>query len=209
MKKLLLLSPLFLLPGLAVAADLPQVEYIDEQQFNSRWEGGYVGVQAGWNWLHMKDDTSTPDLHVDGGSVGAYAGYNYAWSNVVLGAEADVNIIDIRGITSDRFGRVKSGWSAGLSARLGYDLDLFLPYIRAGVGLQNANAKGYPSLIDDDNTHIYYEIGGGIEAMIAENVSVRAEALYRNASEKTYRLAQDIKGKFDQTIARVGVAYHF
>ena len=194
--------------GLSAAADLSApIIGNDSLETTSSWQGTYVGVQGGWAWVTAHDNSSFPSTDVDGGSIGAFIGYNHTFEQLVFGMELDASYFNIEKTTSSS--TIRSNWSAGLSGRIGYAFDTFMPYARVGLGLQDGYMKGLGSGRSDSNIHAYGEFGLGLEMKLTDNTSLRGEVLRRASDKQTYQLNNDYEGHFDNTLGRVGLSYQF
>ena len=197
-----------------MAADLPMAEPtyappapVEVMSVNP-WEGGYVGAAAGWTWTETDSNNGAASVDADGVSVGGFAGYNFAYNNFVFGPELSANYNDIDETSATS--RFESSWDTELRMRLGYDMGSILPYAAVGVGLQDAEMTDRFTGASDDNTHTFVGLTGGVEAMVSENVSVRAEAGYRWSDEQTYNFGTySSKTSADGAVAKVGLSYHF
>ncbi len=87
----------FLLSGLLV---LVGVSAKAAEPFN--WNGPYVGVNAGYYWVHQDwfdvdswFNGQTITTRPDGGAVGGTVGYNYVLNGLLLGLEADLDWLSV------------------------------------------------------------------------------------------------------------------
>ncbi len=71
-------------------------------------------------------------------------------------------------------------------ARVGYAFDNFLVYGTGGLAYGQGKAKFNGG--SDDNLHVGFAVGGGVEAALTQNIVARAEYLYINTSEETYNV---------------------
>jgi opacity protein-like surface antigen len=78
--KPIILSFFIAIPAVASAAD---------------WEGAYAGVQAGGSSIGTNSS-----IKGDGGSFGAFAGYNFAVGPAILGAKIDYDATSCRVATA-------------------------------------------------------------------------------------------------------------
>nr|WP_321979662.1 outer membrane beta-barrel protein [uncultured Cohaesibacter sp.] len=216
MKRVIISSAVVLMAatGASMAADLPQSDpYIappapSEVMTGNPWEGAYAGVALGGIWSDTDSNGGSSSVDGDGVTLGGYAGYNMVHDHVVFGPEllANYNSIDDKSATT----RFESNWDAELRARAGYDMGFFMPYAAVGVGFQDAELTNLATDANDDNVHIFVGLTGGVEAMVAENVSMRAEAGYRWSDDKTYNIGgASTKTDIDGAVAKVGLSYHF
>ncbi len=162
----------------AMAADLGIISQPAPEAFVQSgafdWTGFYVGVNGGYGWAEAEALGVSFD-DIEGGFGGVQAGYNYDFGGFVLGAEADVQFSGVEGdipavgsASLDNFGTVR--------ARAGVALDRFLPYVTAGLAWGNATID--TSAGDLDDNYVGWTIGAGLEYAVTDNVTVKAEYLY-------------------------------
>ena len=198
--------------GSAFAADLPAVApyqavapagYYD-------WTGFYVGLQAGYAFA---DSDFGGDL--DGFVGGVHAGYNYQINNWVLGIEADVDYsaADASGTVAGVAYDVDLEWLGSVRGRVGYAFDRVLVYATGGVafGGIDASATAAGVTTSDDNTHVGWTVGAGVEVAITNNVTARAEYRYTDLGDKNYNFGGAVANLDAQDLhaVRVGVSYKF
>ena len=185
-----------------------------------QWGGFYAGVNGGYAWGTAEREPaaggpSTED-NTGGFALGAQAGYNFDMGGFVLGAETDLQWAaishdeDIPGGTLtagvDGFGTVRG--------RAGVTFDRVMPYITGGL----AYGWGTVSVEDgagvktsQDNTHVGWTVGAGLEAAAADNITFKAEFLYVDLGAQTYTSAPgpalDVSQRFG--IVRAGLNYKF
>lgn len=201
----------------AFAADLPEqipAAPIAEAPVATAfdWTGAYVGgaVAYGWGTYSVSSNGGSRDADTDGFTGSLYAGYNYEVApNWILGAEIDGTLGG-----SDDFvvggTRVSTdtNFIGTARARVGYAFDSFMVYGTGGLayGWGSADFNGG----SDDNLHVGFAVGGGVEAALTPNLIARAEYLYMNTSEETYTVGnQSAKGDLDGSLVRFGLAYKF
>lgn len=209
--------------GTAQAADLtPAPTGVD-------WSGFYAGLHVGYGEAYMNGcvdcgETSVAqadDLDLNGVSAGLHAGYNMQSDQFVYGLEADVSFNgwkDQADTTSD------DEWSEGkvdvlgsLRLRLGYAMDSTLVYVTGGAAIADAE---FDSTRDNNHDHVNFNdiggvIGGGVEHMLFDNVSIRAEGLYYIFDDKEDSSnfhegdpGDDITLE-DMFVVRAGITLHF
>lgn len=171
---------------------------------------------------------------------GGQAGYSWQMSYFVVGVEADVNYVG----TSQTFvppntlatacgapciatATNELTWLATFRGRAGFTVDRILIYGTAGVAVgQVSNSWGWdngPPIRDSfsvSETRTGYAAGGGIEAMLTQHVSLRAEYLHvdlgtsRNTITGTPPMG-GVPGAFTSEfkntadIGRVGLSYRW
>ncbi|WP_072338476.1 outer membrane protein [Devosia enhydra] len=198
----------------AFAADL----YIPEQPFiptspASSWSGAYVGVHVGYGFgeaIDIDNDGYTWDM--SGLIAGAQAGVNYQMDGIVLGLEADIAWTGVNGpylfngALDDEDYVASISWMSTLRGRVGVDLDGYLVYGTAGVAI----AGLFIDYFDDDSaeTHVGFAVGAGVEKMITETISLKAEYLYANFGAVDH-YDQDYPLSFDVHTVKAGLNFHF
>jgi len=131
-------------------------------------------------------------------SFGGQAGYSWQMNNFVIGIEADVTYVGASqtfvppntlltacGTSCGTMATNELTWLSTVRGRAGFAFDRFLVYGTAGAAFgQVNNSWGWDSSTPIQNsfsvseTRAGYVAGGGIEAMLMEHVSLRAEYLY-------------------------------
>lgn len=210
MRRVLLLAAVaaFVPASAAFAADLPAYEPAPAYAAPaaSNWTGAYIGAQAGYGF-GKANNKGARNTKPDGAVVGAYAGYDYQLDNspVVVGIDTDINY----DTAHDRRAGVRNdlNWSGATRGKLGYAMDRVMVYGAAGAAYGGHKIKAGGS---DDKTALGYTVGGGIEAMVADNVTARAEYRYNDYGQDKFRVGGGV-GKSELTENRVtaGVAYKF
>jgi outer membrane immunogenic protein len=146
-----------------------------------------------------------------GAAGGVQAGYNWQFSETVLGLEADIDALGGNATRNSNLGLIlppsanpisdsaQDRWLATLRARLGYTFGLRgLFYVTGGVALSNwstnhmiAYGIGSPPpnpVVGTENnttTRFGWTVGGGIEAPLGGSWIGRAEYLYANFGTAT------------------------
>lgn len=192
--------------GSAAAADLPMYEPAPASvapSMPSTWTGAQVGAQIGYGWGKSKNRPGA-DTKPEGGLVGAYAGYNYQFDNspVVIGADTDINYNNAddrrRGVRNDL------NWSGATRGKVGYAFGNAMVYGAAGAAYGGLKVR--QNGVADSKTSLGYTVGGGLETMLTENVTARAEYRYNDYGK------EKVNGtRTEMTENRVtgGVAYKF
>lgn len=213
----LLVAAFFMGPLAAPAA--AQFEALDEYRpdasFVDRWSGFYAGGALGATWGRFDSAILTPPparFGTDSSSVavGLIGGAMAQYENLVFGFEVDVNWGDLG------FSRVISGvpvtaeadWHATLRARAGYAFDRVMLYGTGGlaVGRVELSLPGARRRASETG----WTIGAGIETMLSENFTARAEYLYTDFGSTRGMLGGDpFSAEFDSHTVRAGVTYHF
>ena len=218
------------------------------------WTGFYMGVNAGYGWnVNNAETVLYSEFGSDGGGSferkgafgGGQIGYNLQRGSVVAGIEADIQYSNIGGAGSsagsaamvptasqmDYHGDLN--WFGTARARLGYAFDRnTLAYVTGGLAFgeveDRANSKSGvfdgPISIHETSTEVGYVVGGGIERMLGDALSVKLEYQYIDLGSKEAKGVQDrgpvseggegywpVSVKRDHTFntVRVGLNYKF
>lgn len=161
------------------------------------WTGFYAGAQLGHTWGndYTKEYLTNPWTYVNlinffkptGYSYGAHAGGNFQMGNLVLGAEADVDLSSIKGGFRDPpappfnpggYGRTEVNLHGSLRMRVGYAFGRLLVYGTAGLALAKFDST-YTNwgLVSEKITKTVpgYTLGAGLEYAVTNNFTVRSE----------------------------------
>ena len=168
---------MFLIPGQAAAQSLD-------------WSGPYVGANIGL--VHSDSpidfDLLAPvPLEANGGSFGVTAGYNWDLGASVVGVEGDVAIVDAQGQLTEGDDEYETGLDALLTlrGRLGVKAGNALFYGTAGLAAAqivfSSALDGYAPATGS-GMGVGTVIGAGVEYALADNLSIKTEALAFNVS---------------------------
>lgn len=157
------------------------------------FNGFYAGAQVGV-------DSFDADVNVKGIAGGIFAGYNHRIDNVVVGLEGQLNLSDAdKEIVPGVDLGVREGY--GITARAGYLVGSgTLAYVHGGwakTKFKFTDAVGSISERVDG-----WKVGAGLETLIADNVTLRAEYAYTD-----YENNAGFEPK--NSSFQVGVAYQF
>ena len=194
------------------------------EPFMTDFSGVYLGGFGGYGSANY-DGTSEDGggSHHDGSpdfagySVGGLAGYNWQIADMAIaGIEADIGLNPWGGAeaTNDDSEFVAGQLSgiASLRGRLGISMDRSLIYATGGVAFASSSGSGGDTLQLNRKAEIIAGpvVGGGVEWMATENLSLRAEGLYYWFDQK-----QDGNGGTgyagiqDTWQARLGASWYF
>ncbi len=218
-----LVSTAVLVPA-AQAADLggrPK-SYKDDADYGPPrylWTGLYTGLTAGYGWgtgrlVNPFGDSGNFDT--DGFIGGGTLGYNFQSGQIVWGLEADISYLDVSGTSTLPPDCVPGActssldWLGTVRARVGLDLNGWMPYITGGFAFGDASSAvvGQTSASD---TLTGWTAGGGLEVKMDRNWSFKAEYLFVDLGHITLPNAgTPIQSNFDELhIVRAGINYKF
>ena len=109
--------------------------------------------------------------------LGVTAGVNFTLTDgIVAGVVGDIAWNNLEDEAAD----YTSGWNGSIRGRLGFDGGAFLPYVTAGLAFANGEFGG------DENTHLGWTAGAGVEFAVADNLSLDLQYRYTDYSEEEY-----------------------
>lgn len=244
MKKvtLRLLACGFLIASPAFAADMAVKAPPSPASAPFSWTGFYAGIAGGLAWGQSQfidaDPTDasfglpiTKKFDVSGGIFGGTVGYNWQVNNWVAGVEGDFSWLTKQGISngippfatgvSDT---TREHWLGTGRVRLGVvPVDRRLFYVTGGFAAAGVEAIVNTNIVrdgglDETQTRWGWTAGGGFEAALFQNFSLKLEYLYVGLQDKKYFPPVTITPDFNlvrrnvtlnNNILRVGLNYRF
>lgn len=196
----------------ARAADAPAV-YEEIRPAVYDWTGIYAGLHVGHGWGTQNVtivNGEDPPISTGGVVIGAQVGVNYQIDNVVLGAEADWAWTDWQ--AEDwrvaEFIQVETDWLATLRLRAGYDFGSFMLYGTGGAAWVKNRITLPITSESDDMVQTGWTVGGGIEALLTENLSSKLEYLYLDFPTERYTMTvNQADSDMEMHLIRLGVNY--
>ena len=175
------------------------------------WTGPYAGGFVGYNFADF-DTSGGASSDGEGVVGGVYAGYNLQTERFVYGVEGDIGASDVEaGGYSAAYGVPISANSTAfgsLRARIGVQYDPILLFATGGLAVSNKELSLGGAR--DDQTHVGYTVGAGVEAKVADGVTSRVEYRYSDFDEKSYDLGNvTVSSGFDEHSIRAGLALKF
>ncbi|WP_331684506.1 outer membrane protein [Consotaella aegiceratis] len=175
------------------------------------WTGPYAGAFVGYNFSDV-DQSGGADFDGEGFVGGVYTGYNWQAGSLVYGVEGDIGYagFDAGGFNSAADSAIEMGSNVfgSLRARAGYAFDPFMVFATGGVAV--ANKEMSLGGDEDDQTHVGYTVGGGVEANLTDKVTSRLEYRYSDFDDQDYTLGgTTVSSGFDEHSIRAGVALKF
>lgn len=190
------------------AADFGRVEQL--RLTRADWSGFNAVVFAGGGFLSGTDSLGL-DAFFRSGLVGGSIGYDQQANRVIFGASLEGALTNFRGDTRSGSARQSSNWLSAATVRIGYDAGRFMPYLSAGVGFGNYKVERKSDGASDENIHVGFVAGGGVEARLTDNVFARVDYKHYEFDEKTYDVPGwspfSADGRAD--IFNAGIGYRF
>lgn len=234
-KRFIVGAALCVLPFSAFADDVrSQTKQTAASPSVPSWNGAYVGGSIGYTGTKVshtdnKDgnsatawfDANGATYGTDGRSASAFvnAGYNHQIGQVVIGAEADIGVLNARGTVipvADSY--IKSSITAlgSVRGRIGYSFGPALLYATGGLAFANMSYTGFLDTyapLSKNGWQIGWALGGGVEYALDSKWTLRGEGMYYNfGSQKdlwpdwpNYNLVT----KTSVMTARLGLNYRF
>jgi outer membrane immunogenic protein len=155
------------------------------------WSGFYAGIGAGYGTGDAEYGFGGGGSYdIDGFMLGGIVGYNFQTGPWVFGVEGDLYWSGIDGSTGD-FGGISTDvdWLGSVRGRVGYAFDNILPYVTAGVAFAHSDVDiAAFGGVNDNNTHIGWTAGLGVEVGVTQNLSASLEYRYTDFGSETYEL---------------------
>lgn len=199
MKLLVPVVAAVLLPGMACAPD--------------GLDGGFVGVFGAYGNGGLTGETSKVELlNPEGWIVGVAAGVNVSLSNgLVVGAVGDVamsGMVDEVVISDTLDGRSAIDPAGSFRVRAGYLVGGAMPYVTAGAAFAHHKIEqvfsGAMESASADAMHLGWTVGGGIEVLATDQLSV--DVLYRYSDHGTAEyLALGEVSSMSRTAQQIGI----
>jgi len=186
------------------------------------WTGFYVGANLGYGWSDIKGTlsrvgrvTGSGDGIVGGGQIG----YNWQAGSFVFGLETDIQGSSGSGDVRGRQGgnvlnaTGETPWFGTVRGRVGYAVNQWLFYVTGGGAYGENRLKGTLNGVSFSRSKDFFTwtVGGGIEAALSQNWSVKAEYLYIGTPDSIAVPpgTRATGGDINSNVVRVGVNYRF
>jgi outer membrane immunogenic protein len=155
------------------------------------WDGPFVGVFGGYGSGTVSFDTTTDTIDPAGWLLGVNAGMNFTLSEgLVVGVVGDIAWSDMSGDYVN-IGTATStiDWLGSVRGRIGFDGGAFMPYLTGGLAFAHQTIDvNFPAADSDDQTHIGWTVGAGVEFAATEDISVDLLYRYSDYGDATYTL---------------------
>jgi len=169
---------------------------------------------------------SRESVEKDGALGGVQVGYNHQIGTFVLGAEADFSALDAEGSTlyrefdpnppffayTNTTFRSELDWLATFRGRAGVTFDRALVYATGGLAVgqvensMEIEVEGIYSRSPwtSSDTQVGYAVGGGVEYLITDALSLKAEYLYYDLGDQDLHASDPAFGSLDYTFETDG-----
>ena len=174
------------------------------------WNGVYFGGALGAGYL---DALVAPDSDDDRGEAGVLAGLtlgvNFQHSMGALwGIEADVSIADLQPGLGGSHHILTADFVSSIRGRLGVVRGDNLIFATAGAGFLTGMSDSSDGDAFTNFTKVRAVVGGGVERMVSENLSVKVEGLAFLGSDKFSGPSEPDTMK-NLYMFRTGINFHF
>ena len=209
--------------SVASAADLiiDEAPLAQVEQSSWDWAGPYVGAHLGYAWGQAGVVTTPENIvgDISGPIYGIFAGVNFQDRTLVYGLEGDFGISNVSGVgfpggdpEEDYY--YDMNWNAHARGRVGFATGQVLVFVAGGLAFAShtlTEEYGKGSVGDDTQIHVGWTVGAGIEVVVTEDVTVRAEYLYDDYGTKTYVFgnSEEYDAFLTAHTLRVGVSVGF
>jgi len=184
--------------------------------FLPTWAGLYLGGSVGYSWGDAENTFPGDvfDIEPDGAVYGAHVGYNFQRGNVVFGVEASINGTNME---DSLFGGGlvnELDWYATGVGRLGFAHGSTLFYGFGGVawGQVTTTLVVAGNTFTDEETHVGWTAGVGIEHALSDRFSLRLEYAHVDLGSEDVFGREGCSGcevDFDFDVIKVGASYRF
>jgi outer membrane immunogenic protein len=182
-------------------------------------------------------DSGPPRMDLSGGMLGGQIGAQYHFKGgILVGIEADYSRGNLSQTKRDGdfiTQTTEIDWTGTLRGRVGLPMGAWMPYVTAGIMWAGASynqtcptaaTRGHCDRAEEysitkEQTHSGFVYGGGLEWMVSNNFSVKAEGLWFNLGKEVYALgsaplnSKEALGNkpidFDGAMFRIGGNYRF
>lgn len=167
---------------------------------NWSWFGPYAGANLGLQWGSLSNSGAKPS----GVAGGFQGGFNWQFGQFVTGVEADIQLSDANDVFADY--KFSNPWFGTMRGRGGFAFNNMLLYGTLGLAL----GRGHVSRagLSEDNLHIGWTTGVGLEVGLTPNWSVKGEYLFIDLAADNYTFTHTSNG-LTSNVVRFGVNYHF
>ena len=154
----------------------------------AQWDGLYIGGTGTITPGSVFDEFDDSNALM-GGMFGAQLGYRFQLGPAVAGVEADYLFGETAYTSPDR--EVIIDQLGTIRANLGMPIGPLLTYATAGVAFARASVEDFsgPMSLLDENSHFGVTVGGGVELLLTDSISLRGEYQFMQLGAESYDLS--------------------
>lgn len=178
------------------------------------WTGVYVGVNGGYGF---GSGGNAVFGNPSGGLVGGTVGYNYQIGQFVTGVEGSLdwaNLTKNQALLDGSMTSAKVNSLGNILARFGFAADRTLFYVAGGyaggdVEGNDMTARGLA--FSNSGWQNGWALGGGIEYAVTDHISVKAQYLFSQLTDRTYFAGSPdaVKSGLNVNTLTTGINYKF
>lgn len=177
------------------------------------WSGAYVGAGLSLNNGTAYDSSyGNGPVDTDGAEALLFTGYNWQFNRLIYSGEFWLGLGGPSGDDGDFLRPVTQESSYGVKARLGYDMDRFMPFVSLGYAnlSYSADHDGGGSNIANDSFGAT-TLGVGADYALSRNTILRIEAEHLNIEGTAFDFGgSDLHGaEFSRNRLNLSVAWKF
>jgi len=183
---------------------------------STSWDGPFIGVFGGYGWGSTDledtlDDFDAPEP--EGWLLGVNAGVNFTLTDgIIAGVVGDIAWSNMEESVDFGLGSYSSNvdWLGSVRGRLGFDGGAFMPYLTAGLAFAHNEIEAFDGDLSasDDQTHVGWTVGAGVEFAATENLSIDLLYRYSDYGDATYTVGP-IEGDVGLTSHTLTVGLNF
>ena len=183
----------------------------------TNWGGDYAGVTGGDVWTRARTTLggATTTTSANGPAFGVFSGHNFMFGSLMLGFEGATELENVRGSGAQpgiAAVSYRDYFDADARGRAGWAIGQFLPYV--AIGGDWSRSQQIDAATGSSRNHVpasSLEFGGGLEYMIDDNWSARADYSYDRSykNQVTGLDATALSQSRSAGTLRIGLAYHF
>ena len=164
---------------------------------STSWDGPFIGVLGGYGWGSTDSENAPDDVdqpEPEGWLLGVNAGVNFTLADgIVAGVVGDIawaDMSDSVDVGLDGSASSNIDWLGSVRGRIGLDAGAFMPYLTAGLAFAHNTVEADDGIdvFSDDQTHVGWTVGAGVEVAASENLSIDLLYRYNDYGDATYTL---------------------
>ena len=172
-----------------IIADSAMYDPAPAANWTGFYAGAFVGGHAGTVIQYSCSGTCSGNFPLNGLIGGLEAGYDYQFDpNWVIGGFVQLPLLKPTGSVTIGGGvfTVEPQWAINGGVRVGYAYENFLPYAFVGVAVVNTKVTSSFNGSAPTATHVGLSAGVGLEAVLADNITIDGRYTYTTLGAQTY-----------------------